>query len=330
MSKSRQRKIIALAFVVFVLLAVLVIILDWNQVRQIIGKAQWQLTFAALLFIIISYLCLSFGYVLVNRVFGIKIGWWKSFEIGILSSTLNSVLGLLGAAGHSMRVVLIKGLENEAGEILAASIFHSYLNNVMLLLMLALGLISLLVSQTVYGGGVIGLALIAAVTVASLIVSTAVIFVPQLKSRLLRLIKTVWHFFTHRDITSFLADLDHGLTDGLVALKSRPRELTLLLGLMAGEWAFQAMALWFCFDALGNVPNLGVLLSGFGIGISAGALSMVSGGLGVQDASMAGIYSLLGMSFAQAVLVAILFRVVSDFIPFLISLPFYTRLMRRI
>ena len=136
--------------------------------------------------------------------------------------------------------------------------------------MLALGLISLLVSQTVYGGSAIGLALIAAVMVVSLVVSTAIIFVPRLKSRLLHLIKILWHFFTHRDITPFLADLDHGLTRGLAALKSRPGELTLLLGLMAGEWAFQAVALWFCFDALGNVPNLGVLLSGFGIGISAG------------------------------------------------------------
>jgi uncharacterized protein (TIRG00374 family) len=72
-----------------------------------------------------------------------------------------------------------------------------------------------------------------------------------------------------------------------------------------------------------------VLLSGFGIGLSAGNLSFIPGGLGVQEASMAGIYALLGMSFAQAALVAILFRVVSDFIPFFISLPFYERLLQK-
>jgi uncharacterized protein (TIRG00374 family) len=330
MTKSWERKIIVLTVVVFVLLAVLIVVLDWNQVHQIIGKAQWQLTLVALLFTIISYFCLSFGYVLVNRVFGIGIGWWKLFEVGIVSTTLNNIVGFLGAAGHSLRVELIKRRGIDAGEVLAASIFHSYLNNVMLLLLLALGLISLLVSQTVYGGSAIGLGLIAAILVVSLIISTAIIFVPQLRSRLLHFINTVCHFFTHRDITRFLTDLDHGLTRGLVALKGHPGELTLLLGLMAGEWAFQAVALWFCFDALGNTPNLGVLLSGFGIGLSAGNLSMVPGGLGVQEASMAGIYALLGMSFAQAALVAILFRVVSDFIPFFISLPFYARLIRRV
>jgi uncharacterized membrane protein YbhN (UPF0104 family) len=106
MTKSRQRKIIALTVVVFVLLAVLIVFLDWDQVQQIIGKAQWQLTLAALLFTIISYLCLSFGYVLVNRVFGIGIGWWKLFEVGIVSTTLNNILGFVGAAGHSLRVEL--------------------------------------------------------------------------------------------------------------------------------------------------------------------------------------------------------------------------------
>jgi uncharacterized protein (TIRG00374 family) len=329
MTNSRQRKIIAISVIVFVVLAVLIVFLDWNQIHQIIGKAHWQLTLVALLFTIISYFCLSFGYVLVDRVFGIRIGWWKLFEVGIVSSTLNNILGFAGAAGHSLRVGLITRRGIDAGEVLAASIFHSYLNNVMLLLLLALGLISLLFSHIIYGGSAVGLGLIAAILVVSLIVSTAMIFIPQLKSWLLHLVNTVWHFFTHRDITQFLTDLDHGLTRGLVVLKGHRWELTLLLGLMAGEWAFQAVALWFCFGALGNTPNLGVLLSGFGIGLSAGNLSMVPGGLGVQEASMAGIYALLGVSFAQAALVAILFRVVYDFVPFFISLPFYARLTRR-
>lgn len=120
MTKSRQRKIIALTVVVFVLLAVLIVVLDWNEVHQIIGKAQWQLTLVALLFTIISYFCLSFGYVLVNRVFGIGIGWGKLFEVGIVSNTLNNILGFLGAAGHSLRVVLLKRRGIDAGEVLAA------------------------------------------------------------------------------------------------------------------------------------------------------------------------------------------------------------------
>lgn len=330
MTKLGQRNIFVLIVALFVLLAASIVALDWDEIPLIFGKTQWSLALGALLIIIISYFCLSFGYVLVNWVFGIKIGWGKSLEIGILSTTINNLVGFMGVAGHSMRVGLLKGSENDAGQVLAASLFHSYLNNVIVILMLALGLISLLVSQIVYGGSAIGLAVIAVLTVISLVVSTGIIFVPRLKSRILSLTKTVWHFVTHRDIAPFLADVDHGLTDGLIALKSHPAALTLILGLMVVELALQALALWFCFAAFGNVPDFAVLLSGFGIGLSAGALSFVPGGLGVQDASMAGIFSLLGMSFTQAALVAILFRVVSDFIPFLLSLPFYIRVVRRL
>ena len=75
---------------------------------------------------------------------------------------------------------------------------------------------------------------------------------------------------------------------------------------------------------------MGVLITGFAVGITVGVLSLVPGGLGVQELSMAGIYSLLGVPFAQAVLVASLFRVVYYFIPFVMSLSFYRRLLREI
>jgi len=42
MTNSRQNKIIVISVIVFVLLAALVVFLDWNQIHQIIGKAHWQ------------------------------------------------------------------------------------------------------------------------------------------------------------------------------------------------------------------------------------------------------------------------------------------------
>jgi uncharacterized protein (TIRG00374 family) len=97
---------------------------------------------------------------------------------------------------------------------------------------------------------------------------------------------------------------------------------------MAADWVFAIITLWFCFQAFGGGPNIGVVLSGFSIGISVGNLSFIPGGLGVQEASMAGVFALLGSSFGQAVLASILFRVIYDFIPFFLSLLLYGRLIR--
>ena len=81
-----------------------------------------------------------------------------------------------------------------------------------------------------------------------------------------------------------------------------------------------AAALWFCFYALGYLLNFGDLIAGFVIGIVSGVLSMIPGGLGIQEGSMAGIFTLLGSTFEQAILASILFRVVYYILPYIVSL----------
>jgi uncharacterized membrane protein YbhN (UPF0104 family) len=54
---------------------------------------------------------------------------------------------------------------------------------------------------------------------------------------------------------------------------------------------------------------------------------MIPGGLGIQEGSMAGIFSLLGTPFEQAILASILFRVIYYIFPYLISLFLSWRLL---
>ena len=98
LTKYRQSKVLVLSVITVVLLAIIVIILDRNEIRQIIGKANFVFSFVALLFAIISYLCMSVAYVIVNRAFGIKMGWRELLEIGFVSTALNNVLAFMGAA----------------------------------------------------------------------------------------------------------------------------------------------------------------------------------------------------------------------------------------
>jgi uncharacterized protein (TIRG00374 family) len=174
----------------------------------------------------------------------------------------------------------------------------------------------------------IGVVLAIGVLVFLLILATAMFFAQSIRAAILQTLNRIWHFFVRRDITPFLSNLDDSLTLGVTSIRDRPLVLVLSVGLLAVDWTSAVVVLGFCFGALGGSLNPGVLLTGFAIGISAGNLSMVPGGLGVQEASMAGIYALLGVSFEQAVAASILFRIVYDFIPFFISLVFYRQLLR--
>ena len=72
----------------------------------------------------------------------------------------------------------------------------------------------------------------------------------------------------------------------------------------------------------------GVVVTGFAVGVAAGVMSMVPGGLGVQEGSMAGAYHLLGVPLEQGVLVSFLFRLVYYMVPFGVSLLFYPNVLR--
>jgi uncharacterized protein (TIRG00374 family) len=328
-AKPRGEKIVVFVVGAFVLAAVILIALDWKQVRDILVKSNLELTLFALLMTIISYFCLSFGYVIVNRVFLIKIGVRELFTVGLVSTALNNILAFMGAAGHSLRVMLMRRRNVEPGGIMAASVFHSYLNNIIMFIFPVIGLVYVLLRGMVHGGTATVFIFLAVILVVVISIATIIMLVPKVRSWVLRIITVLWHRFTHRDIKPFITELDSAIFKGVLALRNNAAISILLVALMAAFWALSAAALWFCFKALGTAPNPGVLFCGFGIGVIAGNLSLIPGGLGVQEASLAGIFALLGTSFTQAALASILFRVVYDFIPFFLSLLLYNQLIRR-
>ena len=326
--KSRQQRIVAFSVIGLAILGVLVVALDWREVHRLAGESEWKPVLLALLLCALSYFCLSYSFALVNQLFGVRRGLHYLFGIGYVSSALNNILAFLGAAGHSLRLILMRQPGTATSQILTASIFHSYLNSLVMFFLLSIGLIYLLASHAIHGLVTIGVILATGVIIVSLILATVIFFAQSTRAAILQILNKTWHSFVRRDITPFLRTFDTSLTLGVTAMRDRPLALALAIGLLAIDWTSAAVVLWFCFDAFSGSLSPGVLLAGFAIGISAGNLSMVPGGLGVQEASMAGVYALLGVSFEQAVLAVILFRVVYDFIPFLISLVFYRQALR--
>ena len=326
-TKPNYRRLIIFAVIILVMIGVLIIALDWHEVRRIIGKAQWHLVLPAFVFVAISYSCLSYSFVVLNRSFGIKLKQWDLFEIGFVSIVLGHIMSFAGVPQYSLRLLLMKSRGLAVGDILAPSVFDSYLNNLAMLTLFPIGIIHLFVSHSLSRGEMVGFGITVAVVVVVLILASAIIFGRSIRAVALRVLTKLWHLITHHNIGNSVQIFDKTLTSGVSVIRSRPLVIALLVALIVGDWTSTVIAVEFCFDALGNPIGLGVLVTGFAIGITAGVLSMVPGGLGVQEGSMAGIYALLGVPFEQAILAAILFRIVYYFVPFLVSLGFYRRLL---
>jgi uncharacterized protein (TIRG00374 family) len=116
-----------------------------------------------------------------------------------------------------------------------------------------------------------------------------------------------------------LATFNATLTRGMNAARRHPEELALLLLVTACDWLSAMLCLGACFLALGTSVTLPVLLTGFVLSLSLGMLSMIPGGLGIQEGSMAGIFYLFGIPLEQATLASVLFRIVYYLVPFALS-----------
>jgi uncharacterized protein (TIRG00374 family) len=327
-SINRKRFVPAIV-VLIVLIGILFIIIDRNEILKVLGQANWQPLPYALLTTLVSYSCISISFAQVSKLIGIPMHPVNLIEVGFVTTVLNHVVTSGGAAGYSVRYMLMNKFGVGMRDVLASSVLHFYLTSLIMIVMLPIGLIYLILNTTISQSTSIFLMVLASVILLAAIFATSMVFLGSMRRRILSTIEKAARKFIHQDIKAPLARFDATMIEGIQAIRQYPLALVIILLLVVVDWATSAMTLWFCFDAFGNNLSLGELISGFVIGISAGVISMIPGGLGVQEGSMAGIFALLGFSFERAVLASFLFRVVYFIFPYFISFGFYWRILRR-
>jgi uncharacterized protein (TIRG00374 family) len=344
--------------VLVVLLGVLVaaVAADWTNARRVLRAADWRLLVPALVVTALSFLCSSAAYAQAVRVFGVASRTARLILTGFVSMAVNNLI-TLGGAGYAVGAVLLsardmagktgtvpraersEGLSplsrdqvpSRLSAIAAASAFNMYLYFAVGTTCLPLSLLYVIADRRLPHRAETGIVLVVALACLVAVVVNLAVFLPRFRKALLGFLGLCSSFLIPRSsfrVQHSLSAFDESFTRGLTLLRSHRSRLFGLLAAIIGDWLFCVAAIWFCFAALGIRLHAGVMLSGFFIAIAAGALSMLPGGMGVQDGSMAGVYALLAVPFGPALLAAVLFRVVYYFVPFAIGLLIYARLLR--
>jgi uncharacterized protein (TIRG00374 family) len=325
---SHKRLIPALIIAVAIL-GIIFIVMDRSEIEKVLGQASWRPLPFALMATFVSYFCISFSFARVSKSLGIQMKLMDLTAVGFVTTVLNHVLTSGGTAGYSVRYMLMNRHSVGMKDVLAASILHFYLTSLAMVGMLPVGLIYLLLHSSISRGLAILLAVLALLDLLAAVFASSLVFLSTMRKRVLAGLTKAARRLIHRDLEPTLERFDATMTQGVEFMRHHPSTLILIMMLIVIDWACSALTLWFCFGALGTDVTLGELITGFVIGTVAGVISMIPGGLGVQEGSMAGIFALLGVSFEHAVLASILFRVVYFMIPYIFSLGFYWWLLRR-
>ncbi len=113
------------------------------------------------------------------------------------------------------------------------------------------------------------------------------------------------------------------INEGFKTLIRKPCYLFLITGITIIDRIFWLGVIYFAFLTMSYPINIGLLIIGFSIGQIVGIISMVPGGFGTMEVSMALTYKALGIPFNIAFAAIIIYRLSFYIIPFIISLPLY-------
>jgi glycosyltransferase 2 family protein len=311
------------------LVGVILVASDWQDMRKVLAQADWRYLPVVLGLTFFSYAFYSYGYAVVSQMLEIRMRKRELAEICFISTVVNHVLTTGGVVGYSLRYLLMNMYKVTFKDVISSSIFHVYLTSLDMLTFLPLSFIYLMLNAAVPRGAAIALGLMTLIFTLVLILTTALVLFPSIRKPIINLLARLGLKIFRRDYKTWLAQLDDSLTLGRQAIRTRPILLVWVMTLTLADFVCSIAAMGFIFKALGTSVTPGILVTGYVIGIMAGLLSMVPGGFGIQEASMAGIYALLGVPVEVAILAAILFRFLYYIVPYFCILPFYNRLLHQ-
>lgn len=310
--------------------AIIVALIMWlnsGEVLQMLAHADWVLLVVAAGCTAASYLCMSIAYEQVNRIFNVAASTKSLLVIGFLSTALGEFMSMGGLSMHSARLAFLKKEGVPYADALAASLFNTYLNAVVLLAMVPFGLMRILREHKL--GTSVETALIAGALLMSvtLVALGFAMFNSDVRQAFIVIVQT-WACRSGKlaVLEKFILSFDNTFDRGALQFRRHRKLVAWTITLMLSDWFFATATLWFCMDAMAAPIDVGILLTGFCVGMVLAFVSMIPGGLGVQEGSMIAIYVGFGIDPEQAVLAALAFRLIYQTLPFLVSLPLYNRL----
>lgn len=325
--RKKASKFLAVFFVIVILGIAGVILLDWQNIKEVIYEANLLFVVPAIILSLLSYVASSFAFIRICRMFNIKAPQSKLLQLGFITTTIASLIDLGGVGGYAVRISYLKNEGIHGKTVLAISILHTYLGFLTLLGLLISGLSYLFYNGHISFAKDPNLFYGIAFALFIILILTILLVIPKLREILLKYLTKFIKILTSQKIDEKVQGFHDALEEGLAVIKNRKPNTLVILTHLLSSWLLAAASLYFCFLAFGQKIKLGVLIAGFSSGIFAGMFSFIPGGVGAQDGSMSGIFTLVGIPFTTALLTALLFRVVFNIFPNLISIFLYGRLL---
>ncbi len=333
---GRAKRWVKIVIVIFIAVAVLVSVSDIRKIIRLSARLDPYFLGLSLSAAFVSYLLIGLSLKKILELMHIRLPFLEIFTISWISTSINYVLSTGGVGGFTARVYLLKKKGVSYSDTIVVSIIHTFIMNVILMLFVLIGFATLIAHKQMgtYNFIVSSLLIFVALYMTYLAFKSVVNrkFRENWIDRIARWTNKLHSFLSSKagtlieagELKSFKAEFNQGME--LMGLKRGELKAPVLYILL--DWIGCLLTLYFCFLAIHYFIHPEVLVVGFAVGLFASILSLIPGGLGVMEGSMAAVYYSLMVPVEEAIVAVILYRLVYYIFPFLTSLLVYRSLFK--
>ena len=295
-----------------------------DEVRRAGGEVSWLWAAAALGCALASHAMVGLALSETLAVLGHDLGGPSVLGIALVSTTANYLVSAGGVTGFALKAHLLHKRNVPIATTVTASAVTSAILYAVLAVILGQGFVTLLLRASGARVAILesgfGLLLLLAGAAFILVAFFNRSVRGRLSHRLFRWTNRAAFSLSSREIPpEDFALFEMQLTQGLARIRAGKGRLTRTVLFTCLDWGFAMISLWLCFRAVGVALPVGHLSAAFTTGQAATLIPVLPGGLGAAEGSIAALMSGLGVGVGEALVAAMLFRLVYYVAPSLLA-----------
>lgn len=301
---------------------------DFGELWSVLTHADpWLLTLPVLC-MVASYLTMARSYQQIAAAAGCPVPLTEMLKITFVANSVNYLVSTGGLSGFAVRMYFFTRLGIPAQTAVIISLAQTFLTNCMLLLFLLVGFAYVFTSHTLTGSALVVTTVLLVFFVLAAVLAALLLFHARLRRRTLFWAAQTTHWVLHRVIPHRAPPRTHiwrhqfNLNRGIGFLLARRRKMIGPVVYIALDWWLTILILYTAFVAVHYDIAFSQVIVGFAVGIVLSFASLIPGGLGVMEGSMAAVFASMHVPFETAVVAVLIFRVAYYLLPLLISLFF--------
>lgn len=309
-------------------LAALFYFADLAELRRTLEQANPWLLPLPVLCVALSYLTMALSYQGIGVAAGYAVPLGEMVRITFVANAMNYLVATGGLSGFAVRMFFFTRRGVPSGAAIVISLAQTFLTNVTMLAFVLVGFAYLFAVHSLAGPALVTTSVLLVVFLAAALIAGLLLYHARLRRRTLFSLAQFTHWFLHRLLPAHAPARTHiwryqfNLNRGIALLTERRREMIAPLVYILADWVLTLLVLYTSFLAVRYPISAAYVIVGFALGIVLSLASLIPGGLGVMEASMAAIYTSLGVPYETAVVAVLIFRVVYYVLPLLFSLFF--------